>query len=69
MAKQPQTTQTKPTRGGQERVQDQGASDQRDELTLGRAQGEQADDAELDDEDDLDDEEDVDDDEDEDEEA
>ena len=66
MAKQPQTTQTKPGRGGQERVQDQGASDQRN---VGRAQEEQADDAELDDEDDLDDEEDVDDDEDEDEEA
>jgi hypothetical protein len=69
MANQPQTTQTRPGRGGQERVQDQGTGDERDELDLGRAQEEEAGDEELDDDDDLDDEDDLDEDDDEDEEA
>jgi len=59
------TTQTKPGRGGQGRVPDQGASDERH---AGRAQEEDAEDEELDDEDDLDDEDIDDDDEDDDEE-
>jgi hypothetical protein len=65
MAKQQQAnpnTQTKPGRGGQGLVQDQGVSDKRD---AGRAQEEEADDAEFDD-DELDED---DEDEDEDEEA
>jgi hypothetical protein len=56
MARQQQSnapTQTKPGRGGQGRVEDQGASDERN---MGRAQEEEADGDELDDEDDLDDE-------------
>ena len=57
MARQQQPnppTQTKPGRGGQGRVQDQGASDKRN---LGDAQPEEADeDEELDDEGELDDE-------------
>jgi hypothetical protein len=57
MARQQQPnppTQTKPGRGGQGRVQDQGASDKRN---MGRPQEEEADDEdeELDDEDDSDD--------------
>ena len=59
-------TQTKPGRGGQGRVQDQGASDKRN---AGRAQEDEADgDKELDDEDELDAELDDDEEEDEDEE-
>ena len=65
MAKQIQPnpkTQTKPGRGGQGRVQDQGASDKRN---VGRAQEEEADDEELEDEDELDEEDDEDEDDDE----
>jgi len=54
MAKQQQAnpnTQTKPGRGGQGRVQDQGVSDERN---AGRAQEEEAEDDQLDDEDELD---------------
>ncbi len=60
MAKQQQAnpnTQTKPGRGGQGRVQDQGVSDERN---AGGAPEEEAEDEELDDEDDLDDDEDED---------
>ena len=58
MAKQQQAnpnTQTKPGRGGQGRVQDQGVSDERN---AGGAQEEEADDDDLDDDDELDDEDD-----------